>query len=166
MRVEVSPELLSWARERAGSAREERLLKRFPGLPQWEAGTAQPTLKQLESFARAACVPIGFMFLQQPPGEPLPIPDLRTVADRGVERPSPDLLDTVYLCQQRQVWYRDHARRQGEPKRDFVGAASLDDPAERVANATGFAEATRLVGTRKVETLSRFGRELGVGFGR
>lgn len=121
MRVEVSPNLLSWARERAGAAREARLLERFPGLPQWEAGTAQPTLKQLESFAKATCVPIGFMFLQQPPDEPLPIPDLRTVADRGVDRPSPDLLDTIYLCQQRQAWYRDYARRQGEPRRDSSG---------------------------------------------
>lgn len=119
MRVEVSPNLLSWARERAGAAREARLLERFPGLPQWAAGTAQPTLKQLEFFAKAACVPVGFMFLQQPPDEPLP--DLRTVADRGVDRPSPDLLDTIYLCQQRQAWYRDYARRQGEPRRDSSG---------------------------------------------
>ena len=133
MRVEVSPDLLRWALERAGAAREERLLERFPRLAQWEEGTAQPTLKQLESFARAACVPIGFMFLEQPPEEPLPIPDLRTVADRGIDRPSPDLLDTIYLCQQRQAWYRDYARRQGEPKRGFVGAAGLDDAVEPVA---------------------------------
>ena len=169
MRVEVSPELVSWARERAGAAREERLLKRFPGLPQWEAGTAQPTLKQLESFAKAACVPIGFMFLQQPPEQPLPIPDLRTVADRGVDRPSPDLLDTIYLCQQRQAWYRDYARRQGEPRREFVGAASLDDPAEQVANAIRQALGMDLEERRQLATwtdaLRRFVRqadELGV----
>ena len=35
-------------------------------------------------------------------------------------RPSPDLLDTLYLCQQRQEWYREHARMIGEERLGFV----------------------------------------------
>jgi len=99
MRVEVKKELLRWARERAGFDLAA-LAKRFPQLPDWESGDARPTLKQLERFAKATYAPIGFLFLPEPPIEHVPIPDLRTVGNRHVERPSPDLLDTVYICQQ------------------------------------------------------------------
>jgi len=52
LRVEVKPELLRWARERA-MFDLDALAHRFPGLPAWESGEAHPTLKQLESFAKA-----------------------------------------------------------------------------------------------------------------
>ena len=53
--------------------------------------------------------------------------DFRTVASVHVGRPSPDLLETVYLCQQRQDWYRGYALSMREPALDFVGSAKLDD---------------------------------------
>ena len=53
MRVEVKSELLHWAIERAGD-RSAYLYEKFPHLDEWERGEAQPTLKQLESFAKAA----------------------------------------------------------------------------------------------------------------
>ena len=66
MRVEIKPELLSWARERAGYDRDA-LAHRFPKLTDWERGTTKPTLKQIEKFASAMHAPIGFLFLPQPP---------------------------------------------------------------------------------------------------
>ncbi|MDQ2920813.1 MAG: hypothetical protein M3R52_04245 [Acidobacteriota bacterium] len=47
IRVEIKPELLSWARERAGFD-ADALAHRFPKLAAWEQGTARPTLKQIE----------------------------------------------------------------------------------------------------------------------
>ncbi|MDN5935875.1 MAG: hypothetical protein L0H75_06800 [Nitrosospira sp.] len=35
---------------------------RFPKLLDWESGKLQPTLRQLERFARAVHVPIGYLF--------------------------------------------------------------------------------------------------------
>jgi transcriptional regulator with XRE-family HTH domain len=81
---------LRWARERAGIHDAGDLTGRFPKIGEWEAGQAQPTLKQLEAFAQVVHVPVGYLFLPAPPEEPLPIPDFRTHDGRGVRRASPD----------------------------------------------------------------------------
>ena len=131
-RVDVKPELLRWARERARMPVED-LLHRFPKLREWEAETERPTFKQLERYARATYAPFGYFLLPEPPEEPLPIPDFRTVAGRRVKRPSPNLLDTIFVCQQRQDWYRDYAQVQGQEPLAFVGSASLDSEVETTA---------------------------------
>jgi Zn-dependent peptidase ImmA (M78 family) len=79
----------------------------------------------LEVFATATHTPIGYLFLQEPPVERIPIPDFRTIGNERIGRPSPDLLDTLYLCQQRQEWYSDFARSEGDGPVPFVGSAHL-----------------------------------------
>jgi transcriptional regulator with XRE-family HTH domain len=141
MRVQVRPELLRWARERAGFSLEA-LAHRIPQLPAWERGEARPTLKQVEKFAKATHAPVGYLFLAEPPIESVPIPDFRTLSNVRVSRPSPDLLETVYICQQRQDWYRDFARSEGEVRLQFVGSADLSSDiggtAARMRTALGF----------------------------
>ena len=139
--VGVEPGLLRWARERSGRE-TDYLRKRFPKLNAWESGSALPTFRQLEAFARATYAPIGYLFLQEPPAEELPVTDFRTMGGVEVRRPSPDLLDTLYLCQQRQDWYRDEARTSGDPPLEFVGSldTSVDVRAAggRLRDALGF----------------------------
>ena len=124
IRAPVNPALLRWARERAGIA-QEGLTAKFKKLPEWEEGKTQPTLKQAEAFARAVHAPVGYLFLSEPPEEAVPIPDFRTFAGRAVTRPSPNLLDTIHACQERQIWYRDFTRVAGEQDLGFVGSASV-----------------------------------------
>ena len=132
-RVLVKPELLSWARERSGRSTES-LNQRFPKLDDWLREKARPTLKQLEAFAKATHAPIGFFFLPKPPIEKIPIPDFRTAQNVPLMGPSPDLLDTIYLCQQRQEWFRDYARSMGESPLAFVGSARVGDDVVRTAD--------------------------------
>jgi Zn-dependent peptidase ImmA (M78 family) len=132
MRVEVRPAMLRWARERSG-VDPDVLAHRFPKLAFWESGAAHPTLKQLEEFAKTTHAPVGFLFLSEPPVERVPIPDFRTAGNVRIDRPSPDLLDTVYICQQRQEWYRDFARSVREEPLPFVGSATLEDNIEVTA---------------------------------
>ena len=140
-RAPVNSELLRWARERAGVT-QDSLLRKFRKLPEWESGEALPTLKQVEDFARAVHVPVGYLFLTQPPEEPVPIPDFRTFAGQTVTRPSPNLLDTIYICQERQSWYRDLLRVAQEPELDFIGSVTVDmqpeDVAARMRETLGF----------------------------
>ncbi len=126
--VDVRPELLRWARERGGLD-IALLKKRFPRLEAWERGEAKPSMTQLESFAKFTHAPIGFLFLPTPPIEAIPIPDFRRMSVEMPQRPGADLLDVIYLCQQRQDWYRDYARTAADARRVFVGSARLgDDP--------------------------------------
>jgi Zn-dependent peptidase ImmA (M78 family)/transcriptional regulator with XRE-family HTH domain len=159
MRVQVRPELLRWARERAGLSLEV-LARRIPQLPTWEQGEAHPTLKQVEKFAKATYAPVGYLFLAEPPVESLPIPDFRTLASVRVNRPSPDLLDTLYICQQRQEWYRDFARSEGEARLPFVGSSTLDgdvrETAGRMRSTLGFSIEERRRAATWTDALRRF----------
>lgn len=141
LRVPVKPELLRWACERAGKP-ESALAERFAAFPDWLTGEKQPTFKQLEDFARATRTPFGFFFLPKPPVETIPIPDFRTVGSERLQHTSPDLLDTIYLCQQRQDWYRQNALVLGDPPLDFIGSATVQSDivatAARIRQAVGF----------------------------
>ena len=140
-KVGVNPEILRWARERSGIDPEELEL-RFKKLALWESGKEKPTLKQLETFAKAVYVPFGYLFLQSPPEEPLPIPDFRTFDNRPVTRPSPNLLDMIYACQERQAWYKEFAQMTRQPAYDYIGSVNtgmaIGRVAEQIRNVIGF----------------------------
>jgi Zn-dependent peptidase ImmA (M78 family) len=115
---------------------------KFPHLAAWESKAAQPTLKQVEAFARATYTPVGYLFLQEPPVEKVPIPDFRAMDNERIGHPSPDLLDTIYVCQQRQEWFRNYARSMGDQPLAFVGSAGVQDEivptAARIRTELGF----------------------------
>ena len=130
--VPASVPVLRWAARRARLP-DENLAARFRKWPLWLSGEAQPTLKQLEDFAKLTHTAIGYFFLPEPPQLALPVPDFRTLRDQALAEPSSALLDTLYLCQQRQDWYRDYARLHGLSVLVFVGSARLQDAPEVVA---------------------------------
>lgn len=167
-RVVIKPDLVQWARERAGLP-VDVLASRFPKLSAWERGEAQPTFKQLVAFASATRVPFGYLFLTEPPEERIPIPDLRTIRNEERRRPSPDLLDTIYAMQRRQAWLREELIEGEAEPLVFVGSARLTDEPDSVGR-----EMRRIIGfedgwavevrtwTEAVGILRRTIEELGV----
>jgi len=133
-RVDVRPELISWARERARVSSDD-LIQRFPRLREWENGTIRPTLRQLVAFASRTTTPLGYLFLPDPPEEELPIPDFRTLADRPLGRPSPNLLDTIFDMQRRQTWLREERIEEGAGPLPFVRSATADAAPAKIASA-------------------------------
>ena len=127
-RVNIQPAFFSWACARARLAPED-LYPLFKDLADWVSGAKKPTMKQLEDFAKATHTPIGYFFLPEPPREEIPIPDLRTIRNEAMSRPSPDLLDTLYTMQRRQVWLREELIECEAESLDFVAGAHVsDDP--------------------------------------
>lgn len=121
--VEVNPEILRWAIDRSGLP-PEKLYKKFPKLDEWLSTEKLPTFRQLEDFARTTMTPFGVMFLNQPPEEEIPVPDFRTKSNSPIDRPSPNLIDTIHLMQLRQMWMREWLIEQGGQPLEFVGSAN------------------------------------------
>jgi Zn-dependent peptidase ImmA (M78 family) len=128
--VPVRPSLLVWARTRAGLEVKD-LERKIPRYRDWESGAKTPTLRQLEDFARRTHAPLGYLFLDAPPHERLPVTDFRTLGVREL-RPSPDLLETIYAVQRRRDFVRDILIEDGAAPLPFVGSVSLATPIEDV----------------------------------
>lgn len=135
VRVDVEPELLQWAVERSGRADEELWTKSFPRsrYEAWVTRAARPTLTQLDEFAAKTHTPVGFLYLDEPPIEDMPITDFRTMNGEPTGVISVDLRETIYTCQARQDWYREHRLIEGEPPLEFVGSVTLEDDPAAVA---------------------------------
>lgn len=139
-RVSVQPRMLEWALRRSGKS-FKKVGEKFP-IEDWLEGTKQPTLRQLENFAKAMYVPFGYLFFPEPPEEKLPIPDFRTVGNREVKQPSLNLLDTIYNYQKCQSWYHEFAKVEEYDSVGFIGTATTEtdhkEVAETIRTTLGF----------------------------
>lgn len=131
-RIRVEPDLLRWAIRRSGNKVED-LLANFPSLSRWLAGEAYPSLGELEKFAKATRTPIGNFFLESPPEINLGLTDFRTIGNVDVSEPSPNLVDTLAICEQRQEWYREYAIENGFDVVPLVGSLAEQMPIREAA---------------------------------
>jgi len=131
-RVAVEPTLLEWALARSGLTPKD-LQDDFPHIIQWLAGESYPTLRQLESLARATHTPLGYLLLKEPPEETFPVPYFRTQGDERVSKPSPDLLETIQTMQRRQVWMREFLLDEGQERLSFVGTTQREEDSALIA---------------------------------
>jgi len=127
----INPDILSWARHRAGldvSGLARKLNVDEEKLTAWEQGETRPTFKQAQNYAHHTHIPFGYLFLKQPPKDELPIPDLRTVGDRTPEEISINLRDTIKDVLQRQLWYQEYQKERGTGGVVVVGRQSVQTP--------------------------------------
>ena len=126
LQITLQPEVLKWARERAGFERPElaRKLRVSPErVSEWERN-GKISVAQADRLAQRTHTALGFLYLTEPPAERLPIPDFRTRDD--APPPSSDLLETIYLMQRRQAWMRDELIEGGAEPLGFIGAYGTD----------------------------------------
>lgn len=127
MQATISPVVLRWARQRAQLSTEDAASRLHikPGrLESWETGDDRPTFLQARSIASVLRVPFGYLFLPEPPQESLPLPDLRTVRDAALRRPSVDFFDVVTDSIRKQEWMRDYRKDEGAEPLAFSGRFS------------------------------------------
>ena len=106
----IKHNLIKWARTRNALSIDVAATKlgiTADKLRQWESGNQCPTFKQIEKIAKKFYVPLGYLFLDEPPQEELPIPDFRTQDNTEITAPSPALLEVVYDAQLKQSWLKE-----------------------------------------------------------
>ena len=81
-RVNIKPEMIAWAIQRAGYD-VVAYLSEHPDVDEWYKEEKQPTEKQLEDFAKKIHIPYGYLFLNEPSKEEVPIPMFRGNSGNG-----------------------------------------------------------------------------------
>jgi Zn-dependent peptidase ImmA (M78 family) len=133
--VAISPEVFRWATDRAGLANDElakRMNVKVEKVHDWEAGIALPTFRQTERLAEALRVPLGYLFLSQPPKMEIPISDFRTLPNKENLFISIDLQEVIYDAQRKSNWYKEWRIEEGLEPYEFVGKYSVDNTVDDV----------------------------------
>lgn len=125
--VDINNELIAWAVSRAGYELQN-FAEEFPRVIDWLEGTKKPTIPQLKKFANKVKLPFGYLFLDEPPEEILPIPYYRTLQGETSEIDL-NVRDTILMLQKRQEWLREYYVESDYDQLEFVG--KFDETASR-----------------------------------
>jgi Zn-dependent peptidase ImmA (M78 family)/transcriptional regulator with XRE-family HTH domain len=132
----ITPQVVKWARERAEMSVEQladALKVDARTLAAWETGQQSPPFHRAEKLADKLRVPFGYLFLSKPPKEDFPLPDLRTVGNVAVSKPSLNFIDVVDDALLKQQWYSEYLQESGAKRVPFVGSYRMSDGVQHVA---------------------------------
>mgnify|MGYP006431118569 CR=1 FL=1 len=132
-RVEnINSDVIIWAITRAGYKLENFYVEN-PDVLDWITGNKNPTIKQLEKFTHKVHVPFGYLFMNEPPKEEIPIPFFRT--EYGFKNKiSLNVYHTIQITKDRQNWLTDYLKESDYPDLDFVGKYNNNSNYKEIAN--------------------------------
>lgn len=135
--AQVNPNIIRWARERADltlGMLATKLQTTEDKLEAWELGAKPITMRKAMALAEKTYIPFGYLFLNAPPEDKLPIPDLRTVDGEPLKKPSAELYKVVQNTITKQNWYKDYTREQELEPLNFVGRFNLNSSPQKIVN--------------------------------
>lgn len=131
-RIYIDPMIITWAINRAGKD-IETYTKKYPHVSAWINKEKEPTIKQLEDFARNLYLPFGYLFLSTPPKEVSPIPFFRNIYSNN--QFSLNVYDTILMMQNRQDWLSEYLKENEFDQLEYVGAYTVSSGVNTVVNA-------------------------------
>jgi len=134
----ITPQVVKWARERAELSIErlaDALKVDSRTLAAWERGEQSPPFGRAEKLADKLSIPFGYLFLSKPPKDDFPLPDLRTVGNVAVSKPSLNFLEVVNDALIKQQWYSDYLQETGARKVPFVASYHMSAGVDEVASS-------------------------------
>lgn len=143
--IGFNPDLLRWARERAGMSLAEaaaRIGKAPEIVRAWEAGEEAPTYLQLERLSEKVYHrPVALLFFPAPPAEKTPTSEFRAVPEFDLDSLAPDTHFAVRDARAYLTSIRELAAGREPPARLITRdiRASLNaDPAELASRVRGY----------------------------
>jgi len=139
--VGITSGVLKWARERSGASLEdvaERLKKPIELVRSWEEGTSAPTYSQLETLAYQIYKrPLALFFFPEPPDEPDPKQEFRTLPELEVKDLSPETRYRIRQAMAMQESLRELHDRINPSEKKIFRDVTIDrlSPAETEAAA-------------------------------
>lgn len=133
----INPDIVTWARERAGLSLQEALGK-FSHIQEWEAGTALPSYPQLEKLADEFKVPVAVFFFPDRPKTPAIRESFRTLPDVEYNQLPPRIRMLLRKAKAYQLNLPELTQGQNPAKRliirdlRFSEDVTIDDMATRV----------------------------------
>ncbi len=132
IKIDVKPEILTWAYQRAGYDKE-RAIAAFPktksnpaDLEAWLSHKDKPSVSQLQKFATKFLVPFGYLFLDTPPDESIPFPMFR---GKGLSKHFDlNVYDTILYIQRRQNWLEEYLNNNEIDTCQLVNTIHLTTP--------------------------------------
>lgn len=137
MEALITREMVSWAIKRSRKTPDiiaRQLSIKLEILNAWEEGDSRPSFRQAQLLAKNLRVPFGYLYLNAPPKESLPLPDLRTMTSTDDHKPTPDFLDLLYDVFRKQEWYREYLEEEEVSPVPFIGKFNLNDNPSTIAS--------------------------------
>jgi Zn-dependent peptidase ImmA (M78 family)/DNA-binding XRE family transcriptional regulator len=133
--VAITGEVFRWARERAGLS-NQKLAKsvnaKLEKIRAWETGKEYPSFQQAQKLASTLSIPLGYLFLSQPPQITNPVADFRTLPGKESAALSPNLQDVLDDALRKRDWYREWRQEEGAAPFEFVGKYSPRSKPENI----------------------------------
>ena len=135
----ITPKMVAWARERVNWTPEilaKKMSVSTKKINAWEneGKLERPSFRQAIELSSKLHIPLGYLYLDTPPIEDIPLPDLRTIANKSLEKPSPEFIDTLYDAYRKQQWYRDYLLDEGSSELEFAGKYKVTDDPTTIAS--------------------------------
>lgn len=113
-RIEIKKEIYHWALEESQKEYEE-IINRFPKIDAWIKGDNNPTFKQLQDFADFLKIPLGYLFLKEPPEINIMEAEFRSINNQ-LPNMSKNLQDTITAMDMKRNWMSDYRKNLGWDK--------------------------------------------------
>lgn len=131
-RMPITPEVVTWARERLGYTLDALIAKRneFKRVAEWESGKSRPTYRQLEILAKELWLPVAVFFFPEPPETPKIEETFRSLGSEQFAEIPPSIRKLLYKARAFQIGLAE-LNDGRNPARNIITRdlkISLDDP--------------------------------------
>lgn len=138
-RIHIQPEVLKWAIS-ASQINKENLISQFNKIDSWITGDEDPTINQAIQLSNKLRVPFGYLLLESPPIEEIPIVEFRTIESKEINNPSRELIDTIKDMENKQNWMQEYLIQEGFGKNMFSGREDFREDLNPQTVATNIRE--------------------------